>query len=183
VILAALTQNRTSAGIALALESAQLLMTPETAAELERLRARVAELEAAAYGEQHEGIRLLSPVEQIRHLHGCVAAQMGRADTLDRLCREKRARVAELESERHSTNAALADVTVAQRAAETAAGVRGDEPAEEPIRYALTEKAAESADKLTALFTPTQVLREERHEPPLHHSYRVPRDLPETGGV
>ncbi|MFD3929726.1 hypothetical protein [Streptomyces sp. NPDC058614] len=38
VINAALTQNRTAAGIALALESAQLLMSPETAAELERLR-------------------------------------------------------------------------------------------------------------------------------------------------
>ncbi|NUP19229.1 MAG: hypothetical protein HOZ81_24680 [Streptomyces sp.] len=34
VILAALTQNRTAAGIAMALESAQLLMSPETAAEL-----------------------------------------------------------------------------------------------------------------------------------------------------
>lgn len=47
VINAALAQCRTAAGIALALESAQLLMTPETAAELVALRARVAELEAA----------------------------------------------------------------------------------------------------------------------------------------
>lgn len=47
VINAALTQNRTAAGIALALESAQLLTSPETATELERLQARVAELEAA----------------------------------------------------------------------------------------------------------------------------------------
>lgn len=46
VINAALAQCRTAAGIALALESAQLLMTPETAAELVALRARVAELEA-----------------------------------------------------------------------------------------------------------------------------------------
>lgn len=38
VINAALAQDRTAAGIALALESAQLLMTPETAAELEQLR-------------------------------------------------------------------------------------------------------------------------------------------------
>lgn len=38
VINAALTQNRTAAGIALALESAQMLMTPETAAELKELR-------------------------------------------------------------------------------------------------------------------------------------------------
>ncbi|NUP16590.1 MAG: hypothetical protein HOZ81_10875 [Streptomyces sp.] len=37
VINAALTQNRTAAGIALALDSAQLLMSPEKAAELEAL--------------------------------------------------------------------------------------------------------------------------------------------------
>lgn len=48
VILRALTQNRTAAGIALALESAQLLQSPETAAELERLRARLAEYERPA---------------------------------------------------------------------------------------------------------------------------------------
>ncbi|MGW4388238.1 hypothetical protein [Streptomyces sp. NPDC004685] len=45
VILAAIAQGRVPVGIALALESAGLLMSPETAAELERLRARVAELE------------------------------------------------------------------------------------------------------------------------------------------
>lgn len=39
VINAALTQNHTAAGIALALESAGLLMGPDTAAELARLRA------------------------------------------------------------------------------------------------------------------------------------------------
>lgn len=38
VVNAALTQNRTAAGIAMALESAGLLMGPETAAELARLR-------------------------------------------------------------------------------------------------------------------------------------------------
>ncbi|NUR42037.1 MAG: hypothetical protein HOV73_18315 [Streptomyces sp.] len=42
VINAALTQNRTAAGIALALDAAGLLMTTETAAELARLRARFA---------------------------------------------------------------------------------------------------------------------------------------------
>lgn len=45
VILAALTQNRTAAGIALALDSAQMLMAPETASELERLRTQVAMLQ------------------------------------------------------------------------------------------------------------------------------------------
>lgn len=46
-INAALMQNRTAAGIALALESAQMLMSPETAAELDRLKLRLAELERA----------------------------------------------------------------------------------------------------------------------------------------
>jgi hypothetical protein len=45
VIVAALKQNRTATGIALALDSARLLMTPETTAELKRLQERVAELE------------------------------------------------------------------------------------------------------------------------------------------
>ncbi|MEU5595722.1 hypothetical protein [Streptomyces sp. NPDC020298] len=48
-----------------------------------------------------------------------------------------RARIAELQTERHSTNEALADTTVAQRAAEV------------------------SADKLTRLLAPTQALRED----------------------
>lgn len=47
VINAALTQNRTAAGIALALDSAQLLLTPETTAELAALQARVAESKAS----------------------------------------------------------------------------------------------------------------------------------------
>ncbi|MFJ3170596.1 hypothetical protein ACIPJK_07400 [Streptomyces roseus] len=45
VLHAAMEQGRvTPAGLAYALESAQLLQSPETAAELARLRARVAEL-------------------------------------------------------------------------------------------------------------------------------------------
>jgi hypothetical protein len=59
--------------------------------------ARVAELETAAYGDAK--VRLLTPVEQIRHLHAAVAAQLARAGTLDRLLREAQARVAELEAE------------------------------------------------------------------------------------
>lgn len=47
VILAAQQQGRLAAGIALALDSAGLLMSPEIAAELEQLRARVSELEQA----------------------------------------------------------------------------------------------------------------------------------------
>ena len=50
VINAALTRNRTAAGIALALESAQLLQSPEQARELETLRTRLAEELASPLG-------------------------------------------------------------------------------------------------------------------------------------
>ncbi|MFE7485555.1 hypothetical protein [Streptomyces sp. NPDC057552] len=53
-------------------------------AELNAARARVAELEAEAYGDA--AVRLVDPISQIRHLHACVAAQRSRADVLDRLC-------------------------------------------------------------------------------------------------
>jgi hypothetical protein len=39
-----------------------------------------------------------------------------------------------------------------------------------------------SADKLTQIFAPSQALREDPHDGPLSHPYRVGRDLPETGG-
>ncbi|WP_405531603.1 hypothetical protein OG592_27345 [Streptomyces avidinii] len=73
--------------------------------ELTRLFAQVAELEAAAYGDAP--VRLLSPVDQIGHLHDCVAAQKARANTLNWVSRENRARadkaearVTELEADR-----------------------------------------------------------------------------------
>lgn len=40
----------------------------------------------------------------------------------------------------------------------------------------------ESAARWRRFIAPVQQLREDPHDSPLHHSYRVPRDLPETGG-
>ena len=109
VILRALTQNRTAAGIALALESAQLLQSPETAAESAHYRAafeaqrsraetldrllrtaqdRVAELEAALYTEQAHGRTFL---EQ-RDAHAQELLKLRPA------LREAQARVAALEA-------------------------------------------------------------------------------------
>jgi len=51
-------------------------------------------------------------------------------------------------------------------------GFRSDEPEPGP-------SVEESADRLTRFFAPSQALREEPHDSPLHHDYRVPRDLPE----
>jgi hypothetical protein len=54
--------------------------------------------------------------------------------------------------------------------------------AEAPVAVTLTERAVESADRLTAFFAPTQALREDSYDGPLRHSYLISRDLPETGG-
>jgi hypothetical protein len=74
VILAALTQNRTAAGIALALDSAQMLMTPETVAELKQLTDRVAELESELEALRAQGAvlrgdgitRRIAPTQALR---------------------------------------------------------------------------------------------------------------------
>lgn len=76
---------------------------------------------------------------------------------LDRL----RARIAELEAERHVTNEALDDVVQALRAVE-----------------------APGPDAVTRVFSPVASLREPEgeHYQHVHHSYRLGHDLPETGG-
>ena len=76
VLLAAMEQGkRTAAGLAIALESAQLLQSPETAAELVSLRARLAEYERPADEDpiayvltaEADGItRRIAPVQALR---------------------------------------------------------------------------------------------------------------------
>ncbi|GGQ83379.1 hypothetical protein [Streptomyces flaveolus] len=80
VILAALEQNRTPAGIALALESAGLLMTPETAADMASLSAeavRVAEESVAELKREHaENARLRERIAAV----DCAQAPWGRGE-------------------------------------------------------------------------------------------------------
>ncbi|MFE9448373.1 hypothetical protein [Streptomyces sp. NPDC006739] len=176
LICRALGQGRTPMGIAMAIDSAGRHMSPETAAEIERLRARVDEVERAYIFDTAELKR----------------------------------QIAELQAERHVTNEALADVTVALRGAqaETDPGACqgcGSLPEQWCPDCAACEKgcfggfdgnecthanagwrqpsAEVPADKLTQLLAPTQVLREDPHDSPLHHSYRLSHDLPELGGA
>ncbi|MFC9847746.1 hypothetical protein ACFWFF_01350 [Streptomyces sp. NPDC060223] len=196
VINAALMQNRTAAGIALALESAQLLMSPETAAELVELRRQ---LESARV----DGARLIRSEQRTAELEAVLGTH--RKDDqaeLERL----RARVAELEVGlpvmQKALFKALDRVAELERRIE-AEECRCPEPAplcegcrckchtppregtvdEDPIVFALTPKAEAAVDRLTALLAPTQALREDAHDSPLHHDYRVGRDLPESGGA
>ena len=55
-------------------------------------------------------------VDEDAHYRAAFEAQRSRAETLDRLLRTAQGRVAELESERHSTNEALSDAAEALRA-------------------------------------------------------------------
>jgi septal ring factor EnvC (AmiA/AmiB activator) len=148
VIHAALKQCQTPAGIALALESAGLLMSPEAAkdivsvsteavrvaegavAELKREHDESARLRAELFAElqktqrerdqAHDALTgsnlslYEEALETARLRLALASAQRGR--------RTQRARVAELEAERHTTNDALAAVTVALRAEDGTGG-------------------------------------------------------------
>ncbi|MEU3282139.1 hypothetical protein [Streptomyces antibioticus] len=83
---------------------------------------------------------------------------VGGASEADRL----RARVAELEAERHSTNEALDDAV-------------------RELRARQVPDVDRAADGLTRLLAPTQALRSD-DEFGLHHTYRVGRDLPPLEG-
>jgi hypothetical protein len=332
VVQAAMEQGRrTATGIALALESAQLLMSPETAAELERLASQVVELQNAMSEHRNDAARARRERdlmrERVSEPNGCahcgeakrshgrryisgvgghawerpsdeqvkarmLARRVARSPLpatpeLDQVLEDLtganlarweeeqenarlrlalasarrgrsqlRAKVAELLAERHTTNEALADITVAERSAnrltallaesepprirkhhpDCAAVVQAGAPctcppdftgeapddladedgctcpdtgrgephdvdcpqADAPGPYdavlpAVGSGSAEmrdlraaltgSPDAITRQIAPLQALREDPHDGPLHHSYRVPRDLPEMGGA
>ncbi|MFE2712322.1 hypothetical protein ACFXKI_10095 [Streptomyces mirabilis] len=199
---------------AFALESAQMLQSPETSAELVRLRAERAEVgnEVARFGIYGAALpatkalvrradELVTENAQLRARVAELEAQRDRrrvrlvalqndalnmrgtlspngednkvpftlGETLTPAVEWLVNRVAELELERHSTNEALDDAVQALRA-------KQDEPAKGPT-------PDESASRWTAFFAPVASLREDPHDSPLHHAYRVGHDLPETGGA
>lgn len=194
-------QDRTPMGIAFAIDAAGRHMSPEVAAELERLRELVRQMVDGLNG------------------HDCPPPNESPMQAVTRFAvrlMEAERQVAELEAERHSTNEALDDAVQALRergqreaiVAEFVAAragyivaIRNCHPdnghdydrwqghAEArrqlagllglPVAWPPEDDAsvAKSADKLTALLAPTQALRED-DEFHLHHDYRVPRDLP-----
>lgn len=144
VILAALQQNRTAAGIALALDSAQLLISPEVAAELEQLRRNVE-------SNRVDGQRLIR-AEQRRAELEAVHATHRRDDQaeIERLTNELAQRTQDLvdtDAERERLRARVVELEQLL--------------ADAPIAVTLTEKASAAADKLTRLLAPTQALRVE----------------------
>lgn len=59
-------------------------------AELDRVRAELTALTDAAFAGHK--VRLVSPLQQIQDLRDSLTAQMARAETLNRLCKEQRER-------------------------------------------------------------------------------------------
>ena len=119
--------RRVPAAMALALESAQMLMSPEIAAELEQLRDEVAALRA----ERHSTNEAL--------------------DDAAKALRANRDRIARLEFERGQWE-------------KTTHRLAGDAGLIPPVRRPVEPK-------------------EDPHDSPLHHRYRLGRDLPPLNGM
>ncbi|MFP3990689.1 hypothetical protein U9R90_25130 [Streptomyces sp. E11-3] len=139
----------TPAGIAMALESAQLLQAPDTAQRLAELEARIAEYER--------------PVDE----DPIAYALIERASATAGFCRNKSPygrRCDQLAG--HDGDHGMAD----------GAGGHFGWPASD-------EDVTPQVRKLRALLSGQRNAVEDPHDSPLHHDYRVGRDLPETGGA
>jgi hypothetical protein len=198
VVQAAMEQGRqTAAGIALALDAAQLLMSPEVAAELERLRA-----------ERH------STNESVSEADEALRANRDRIAELETTNDALRARLAVLEAQR----AALAERLLAGqqwRRGRNPELVSEDRVSQPELRVifgiplAAPWDGVAEADGITRRIAPTQALREEpplkgrarldeltveraeathwkrlgledQHDSPLHRTDRIPHDLEYT---
>lgn len=109
--------------------------------------------------------------------------EVERAHTFDTVALKRR--VAELEAERHSTNEALDDAVQALRARQSCPCPPADPPHQVGCFFdgvPVSPPSERPVDGLTAAFMPVASLREDPHDSPLHHDWRIGRDLPELGG-
>ncbi|MFB7832063.1 hypothetical protein [Streptomyces sp. NPDC056056] len=120
VILAAMQTRRTAAGVAVALESACLLQSPESAAEARQLQDDVTGACLARWEEERENARLRlawkSARERAQAYGEGILRHVEERDSYAKWLEQEqgvtlqlRAQVAELQGERHSTNEALSD--------------------------------------------------------------------------
>lgn len=87
-----------------------------------------------------------------------------------------RAQVADLLAERHTTNEALSEAAEALRA-DRGVGCSCP-PQDRPHQVGCQQDGV--PDRLTQTFASVAALREDPHDSPLHHDYRIPHDLPES---
>ena len=175
VINEVLAQDRTAAGIALALESAQLLMSPETAAELERLRSEVAALRVERHSTNEaldDAVQALREREKREAIVAKFVADRAGYIIAIRNCHPDNGH----DYDRWQGHAA------ARRQLSELLGL--------PVAWPPEDDASvkKSADKLTALLAGgrQRMLREVpdgEHAATVHHDYRVGHDLPESDGA
>lgn len=163
---------QTAAGLAIALESARLLVSDEMVHQMAALEA--------------ERDALKARVDEVERAYAFDTAALKR-------------RIDGLEAERHVTNEALDDAVTELRTSFAEQAPRETHPGrrqawrmlaqiEESERVAdalLTPETERAADEVTRLLAPTQALREPEGEfhQFLHHAHTTPHDMPETGGA
>ncbi|MFD5814349.1 hypothetical protein [Streptomyces sp. NPDC127038] len=149
----------------MALDAAQLLMSPEAAAELVRLRE-----------ERH------STNESVDDAARALREKRDQIAELETTNEALRARLAELETQR----AALAERLRAGQSWERGRLVSEDYVSQPELRQIFGIPLAAPLDGITRLTVPVHVLRaevEDQYESPLHHEWRLGRDLPAPGGA
>jgi hypothetical protein len=192
VVQAAMEQGRqTAAGIALALDAAGLLMSPETAAELVRLRAERHSTNESV-SEAAEALRAnRDRIDELETTNGALRARLAavaaqRAALAERLRAGQQWRRGRLVSEDLVPQPELREIFGIPLAAPL------DEPAPDGItrRFAPTQALRADAEdvtpqvaKLRGLLAGQRAAVEDPHDGPLAHRYRVPRDLPPLDGA
>jgi hypothetical protein len=129
--------KQTPMGIAIAVESADMLMSPEAAAELDKTLEDLTGARLSLWEEEQENARLRLALasaqrgrrelrELVRQMRDALSGYdcpppgetpMQLVTRVSIAWSEAERRIAELEAERHTTNDALAEMTVAQRTA------------------------------------------------------------------
>ncbi len=168
-----------------ALEDAGLLMSPEKAAELERLRKRVAD-QADQHDDLAHALGRSIGAEWSDLISIAASGVQAEEDA-----RTLRARVAELKAERHTTNEALSQAAEALRTdrdriaeLEAALRLRSTQRGDVAQLIEVAGRQGESCVDVGELASAIWLAEgEESFEGPPRHSYRVGRDLPETGGA
>ncbi|WP_128977247.1 hypothetical protein [Streptomyces roseicoloratus] len=192
VILAALKTRQTAAGVAIALESACLLQSPESAAEQRRtvIAERDAQIvawlakKAGEYGTSNRDSRTAS--EAVGRMadklsRGAVRDDETGVSQLYGLRAENHRLVAEvrrLEAERHSTNEELSKAVerVAELEALTPAPIQTCRTCGAGYTYGQPCSTCEFEARIASELAARQL--EDPHDSPLHHDYAVGRDLP-----
>lgn len=182
VIAAAMANGKqTPAGIAVDLESAQLLQSPGTAAELEQWRAtfgRRALPDALARLERAE-----SEAERLRdRVAELEASPLGWARLLDAKSLDNFLIALGMAADTDPADGALSQVEEMIRSFRAAVSPAAVQERARTLHDHIVARDAE-IERLKVRLAEGRPVAEDPHDSPLYHTYRVGHDLPQTGGA